>query len=35
LPDDEIRELRAYQREVSVKVPTPPGATEIPDYNYL
>ncbi|HMD93654.1 MAG TPA: hypothetical protein VKG80_13530 [Trebonia sp.] len=35
LPDDEIRELRAYQREVSVKVPIPPGATEIPDYNYL
>jgi hypothetical protein len=35
LPDDEIRELRAYQREVSMKVPIPPGATEIPDYNYL
>ena len=27
--------LRAYQREVSAKVPTPPGATEIPDYNDL
>lgn len=35
LPDEEIRELRAYQRAVSAKVPIPPGATEIPDYNYL
>ena len=34
-PAAEVRQLRAYQREVSAKVPTPPGATEIPDYNDL
>jgi hypothetical protein len=34
-PAAEVRQLRAYQREVSAKVPTPQGATEIPDYNNL
>ena len=34
-PASEVRQLRAYQREVCAKVPTPPGATEIPDYNDL
>jgi hypothetical protein len=34
-PAAEVRQLRAYQREVSAKVPIPPGATEIPDYNDL
>ena len=34
LPEDdgEVRELHAYQREVTAKVPIPPGALEIPDY---
>jgi hypothetical protein len=34
LPEDdgEVRELHAYQREVTSKVPIPPGALEIPDY---
>jgi hypothetical protein len=33
-PDDEneIRQLRAYQREVSAKTPMPPGAADIPSY---
>jgi hypothetical protein len=30
--EDEVRELHAYQREVTAKVPIPPGAPEIPDY---
>ncbi len=30
--DEEVRELHAYQREVTAKVPIPPGAPEIPDY---
>jgi hypothetical protein len=30
--DEEVRELHAYQREVTSKVPIPPGALEIPDY---
>jgi hypothetical protein len=30
--EDEVRELHAYQREVTSKVPIPPGAPEIPDY---
>lgn len=34
-PPAEVRQLRAYQREVCAKVPIPPGATEIPDYNEL
>ena len=36
LPDDEVevRQLRTYQREVTAKIPHPPGATEIPDYRY-
>lgn len=34
-PAAEVRQLRAYQREVSTKIPIPPGATEIPDYNDL
>jgi hypothetical protein len=34
LPAD-VRQLRAYQRELSAKVPIPPDATEIPDYNEL
>lgn len=34
-PAAEVRQLRAYQREVCAKVPIPPGATEIPDYNEL
>jgi hypothetical protein len=31
LPDDsgEVRELRAYQREVNAKIPIPPGAPDI------
>jgi hypothetical protein len=34
LPEDdgEVRELHAYQREVTSKVPIPAGALEIPDY---
>jgi hypothetical protein len=34
LPDDdaEVSQLRAYQREVTAKVPVPPGARDIPDY---
>ncbi len=36
LPEDEVevRQLRAYQREVTAKVPIPPSAAEIPDYRY-
>jgi hypothetical protein len=34
-PPGEVRQLRAYQREVCATIPIPPGATEIPDYNYL
>lgn len=36
LPEDEaeVRELHAYQREVTAKVPIPPGAADIPDYRY-
>jgi hypothetical protein len=34
-PPAEVRQLRAYQREVCAKVPIPPGATEISDYNEL
>ncbi|MGH3244812.1 MAG: hypothetical protein ACRDOI_01150 [Trebonia sp.] len=30
--EEEVRELHAYQREVTSKVPIPPGALEIPDY---
>ena len=31
LPDDteEVRDLRAYQREVNAKIPIPPGASDI------
>lgn len=34
LPDDdaEVGKLHTYQREVTAKVPTPPGALGIPDY---
>jgi hypothetical protein len=34
LPDDdeEVAQLHAYQREVTSKVPIPPGALDIPDY---
>jgi hypothetical protein len=34
LPDNdaEVSRLHAYQREVTAKVPTPPGAPGIPDY---
>ena len=34
LPDDdaEVGRLHAYQREVTAKVPIPPGAPGIPDY---
>ena len=34
MPEDdaEVAELRAYQREVTAKVPVPPGAVDIPDY---
>ena len=36
LPEDEaeVRQLRAYQREVTAKMPIPPGAADIPDYRY-
>jgi hypothetical protein len=36
LPEDEaeVRQLRAFQREVTAKVPIPPGAADIPDYRY-
>jgi hypothetical protein len=36
LPDDEaeVRQLHAYQRAVTAKIPHPPGAAEIPDYRY-
>jgi hypothetical protein len=30
--DAEVSRLRAYQRDVTAKVPIPPGALEIPDY---
>jgi hypothetical protein len=30
--DEEVRELRAYQREVTSKIRIPPGAPDIPDY---
>ena len=34
LPEDdaEVSRLHAYQREVTAKVPIPPGALDIPDY---
>jgi hypothetical protein len=34
LPDDdeEVAQLHAYQRQVTSKVPIPPGAPDIPDY---
>jgi hypothetical protein len=34
LPEDDVEvfALRAYQREVTAKIPVPPGAAEIPDY---
>lgn len=34
-PPDEVRRLKDYQHEVNIGIPVPPGATEIPDYNYL
>jgi hypothetical protein len=34
-PPGEVRQLRAYQREVCATILIPPGATEIPDYNHL
>jgi hypothetical protein len=36
LPEDdaEVRQLRTYQREVTAKIPIPPGAAGIPDYRY-
>ena len=34
-PPGEVRQLRAYQREICATIPIPPGATEIPDYNHL
>ena len=34
-PPDEIRRLKEYQRDVCAGIMIPPGATEIPDYNYL
>jgi hypothetical protein len=36
LPEDEaeVRQLRAYQREVTAKVPIPPSAADIPNYRY-
>jgi hypothetical protein len=33
-PPAEVREMRAFQSEVCSRIKTPPGATEIPDYNY-
>jgi hypothetical protein len=30
--EEEVRELHAYQRKVTSKVPIPPGALKIPDY---
>ena len=34
LPEDheEFFELRAFQREVTAKIPVPPGAADIPNY---
>ena len=34
LPEDHegVHELRAFQREVTAKIPVPPGASDIPDY---
>jgi hypothetical protein len=34
LPDDheDVHELRSFQREVTAKIPVPPGASDIPDY---
>jgi hypothetical protein len=34
LPEDheDVHELRGFQREVTAKIPVPPGAEEIPDY---
>jgi hypothetical protein len=29
---EDVRELRGFQREVTAKIPVPPGATDIPDY---
>jgi hypothetical protein len=34
-PPGEIRQLKAYQAQVNAKIPIPPGAAEVPDYNYL
>ena len=36
LPEDEaeVRDLRAFQREVSAKIPIPLGAADIPEYRY-
>jgi hypothetical protein len=36
LPEDEaeVRELRAFQRKVTAKIPIPPGAADIPEYRY-
>ena len=34
-PPGEVRQLRDYQREVCATLPIPPGAMNIPDYNYL
>lgn len=34
-PPAEVRQLRAYQREICAKVPIPPGQTEVANYNYL
>ena len=31
-PDEEVHELRTFQREVSAKVPIPPGAKDIQNY---
>ncbi|HEY0933944.1 MAG TPA: hypothetical protein VGD91_09395, partial [Trebonia sp.] len=33
--DEEVAQLHGYQREVTSKVPTPPGAADIPDYRLL
>lgn len=30
--DAEVGKLHAYQREVTARIPTPPGASDIPDY---
>ncbi len=33
-PKDEQARLAEFQRQVTARVPIPPGATEIPDYSY-